>query len=81
MVARVHQTEAGLWMACCAECGMLHTDEEATGYAAAERAAALHNSDLHLGAARPEWAEVARWAERHRAGAASGAGGNPAGNG
>lgn len=37
----------------------------------ADESAAVHNSDVHLSVKRPEWAEVARWADTQRSAGAS----------
>lgn len=58
-----------LWVARCTTCQWNPTREDATTYEAAERAAALHNSDIHSPARRPQWSDVAAWAAAERTGA------------
>lgn len=60
-----------LWVARCTTCQWNPTREDATSYEAAERAAALHNSDIHFPGRRPQWSDVAAWAAVERAGAHS----------
>ena len=67
MAARTHQTADGHWLVSCIECDLLQRDDEAADYGTAERKAAAHNSEIHTRFERPEWAEVARWADEHRA--------------
>jgi len=40
----------------------------ATDQATAERQAAIHNSEAHAASERPDWADVARWADQHGVG-------------
>lgn len=56
------------WIARCTTCQWNPTLEDATTYEAAERAAAIHNSDIHSPARRPEWADIAAWAAAEPAG-------------
>jgi hypothetical protein len=58
------------WRVSCEPCGW----EPADGYPDRERAewsAGVHNSDVHLTVPRPEWGDVARWADAERAGVSS----------
>jgi len=58
-----------LWVARCTTCQWNPCRDDATTYEAAERAAALHNSEIHSPARRPQWSDVAAWAAAERAGA------------
>lgn len=56
-----------LWVARCTTCSWNPTAEDATAYEAAERAASVHNSDIHTQGGRPQWSDVAAWADAERA--------------
>lgn len=56
------------WIARCTTCHWDRTREDATSYEAAERDAAVHNSDVHYSARRPQWGEVAAWIAAERTG-------------
>lgn len=53
------------WMTFCASCKWDPTPASATTYALAKRAAAVHNSEIHMPAPRPQWADVSEWAARN----------------
>jgi len=55
-----------LWVARCTTCSWNPTAEDATTYEAAVHAAAVHNSDIHTQGRRPQWSDVAAWAEAER---------------
>jgi hypothetical protein len=66
--ANIQQTEGGQWVASCPPCGWLPDERMATDRDRAERQAAIHNSEAHTSSERPEWAEIARWADQHGVG-------------
>ena len=68
MSATTEPTGDGRWLACCSPCGWLPDPRMATDQATAERQAAIHNSEAHAASERPDWADVARWADQHGVG-------------